>query len=84
MPKHTEETKIESMDLIASLIKAGVPENFMYNSLTSGRILTDAVDFIKKLGALTEFMRSLKVDDRLFLLSLFKIRPKELGGNPFD
>ena len=84
MPKHTEETKIESMNSIASLIKAGVPENFMYNSITSGRILSDAVDFIKKLGALTEFMESLKVNDRLFLLNLFKIRPKYLGGNPFE
>lgn len=86
MPEYTGEAeiKINTPDLIKTLIDAGVPKLFMDNSLTSGIILGDAIDFIKKLGALNEFMKTLSVSDGAFLYGLFKIRPKELGGNPFD
>lgn len=82
MPENAGKT--ENIDVIQKLIDMGVPENYMENAITAGIILGDAIDFIKKLGALSEFTETLPVPYRIFLFALFEIRPKELGGNPFE
>lgn len=87
MPEHPGKIEIsikDSEELIQKLIDAGIPEKFMANSISSGMILSLAIDFIKKLGALMEFMKTLSIADGAFLHGLFKIRPKELGDNQFD
>ena len=57
--------------------------NYIANSITAGGILSNAVDFLKKLGALKEFTETLNLFDKKFFIALFEERPKDLGGNPF-
>lgn len=56
---------------------------FINNSIIAGSILNDTVDFLKKLGALDEFVKTLNIPDKEFLIALLESRPKICGGNPF-
>ena len=56
---------------------------FIDNSVTTGSILSDVVDFLKKLGVLDEFVVTLNNFDKEFFIALFESRPKICGGNPF-
>ncbi|BDI54922.1 MAG: hypothetical protein [Thorarchaeia virus VerdaV2] len=85
MPIDSEEAFIkEFLDYIKKQLDIGVSVQYIENTITTGMLFTFAIDFMKRIGVLSEFMNTLKPIEQGFVRGLVKCRPKELGENPFD
>lgn len=90
MPDNTEKAIMKNLSdrdyekIAAKLDELGITETLDNIYRVSGRILGYAVDFMKDLGLLNEFVLSLPPLDGKMFVEMFKARPKMYGGNPFD
>lgn len=90
MPDNTEKAiigELSDKDYVKIAIKLddlGITDSIDAIYRTSGRILGYAVDFMKKIGVLSEFVRYLPELEGEVFVEMYKQRPKMYGGNPFD
>lgn len=90
MPELTEKDLLENLSdedfekIAFQLDKLGITDRIESSYRVSARVLGYAVDFMKKLGVLNEFVLCLPYMESKVFVEMFKQRPKMYGGNPFE
>ena len=92
MPQHPGEAEIklanmsdEEVETIAvALDKLGIADKIEAIYKVSQQIFSYAIDFMKKIGVLNEFVDTLDPLDEEIFMQIFTLRPKKYGGNPFE
>jgi hypothetical protein len=90
MPDNTEKAIIGELSdkdyakIAIKLDDLGITDKIESIYRVSGRLLSYAVDFMKDLGLLSEFVQTLPLLDGEVFVEMYKARPKMYGGNPFD
>ena len=90
MPDNTEKailgelTDEDYVKIAVKLDDLGITDKIESIYRFSGRLLGYAVDFMKELGLLSEFVQHLPLLDGEVFVEMYKARPKMYGGNPFE
>ena len=90
MPDNSKKAILEDLTdedyikIARHLDELGITDNINEIYRVSGRILGYGVDFMKKIGVLSEFVRYLPHLESEVFVEMYKQRPKMYGGNPFD
>ena len=90
MPDNTEKAILGALsdedyiEIARHLDELGITDEIESIYRVSGRILGYGVDFMKKIGVLSEFVQYLPHLEGEVFVEMYKQRPKMYGGNPFE